>query len=574
MHSGKNRLHKARLGLALTAVAALGASMLSYPASGVVNAPHTMIVSMDDSIVLLDGLQIGETVTVSVIRGTVEVGTVTGQAEDLLGNGVGQFEINHAAAPTVCWEGVTPEIVPGDVVRVEGNFPTDDLVVSDIDLLTEVVPAVGGQSFTVRGHINANPLPPISELDVEVRLLGVAGLPSNGRWRTTATEAGNTIVYDPATPGDFVATFTNSENDGPVTPQVIAAAASPIVLEAQHITSRDAAGEITGGTAGMFGGPFGPEDAACPALASRAITTVSPARINAANANADVIVSGVTADAPAGSGAPTVSVTLSDGVDTVTAAPANVVVNGDNTWSARFPGPLASLEGNLAVKATHGPVTGGDAQNTRTLLKDTVRPAAPTVSPNGGAVSGPTSVFLAGGGGDRLHYTVGNGGQPGPAFNSGILFAAPFTVVPGQTVKAIAVDAADNESSTTTASFTQTATPPPVVRPPGGGSAAIIALAPGIGSAKSGKPGGNDTATAKWRAPLANGAVLNGFEVRALKTRPGRSAKIRPAVVVEDRNAKKLQLSLPAGKYRFQVRAFGPAGKSPWSERSNQVRSR
>ncbi len=115
---------------------------------------------------------------------------------------------------------------------------------------------------------------------------------------------------------------------------------------------------------------------------------------------------------------------------------------------------------------------------------------------------------------------------------------------------------------------------PPVVTPPGGGSAAIIALAPGIANAKSGKPGGNDTATAKWRAPLANGAVVDGYEVRALKMRPGRSAKTRPAVVVEDRDAKKLRMSLPAGKYRFQVRAVGPAGKSPWSERSNQVRSR
>jgi hypothetical protein len=181
-------------------------------------------------------------------------------------------------------------------------------------------------------------------------------------------------------------------------------------------------------------------------------------------------------------------------------------------------------------------------------------------------------VFISGDG--ELRYTVGNGSQPAPTPDGGILFTGPFTVGPGQTVKAIAVDAADNPSAVTTAAFSQAVTPPPVVRPPSGGSAAVIPLAPAIGKAKSGKPGGNDTATAKWRAPVANGAVLSGYEVRALKLRPGRSAKVRPAVVVEDSGAKKLTMSLPAGKYRFQVRAVSAAGKSPWSERSATVRSR
>jgi hypothetical protein len=98
-------------------------------------------------------------------------------------------------------------------------------------------------------------------------------------------------------------------------------------------------------------------------------------------------------------------------------------------------------------------------------------------------------------------------------------------------------------------------------------------LAPGIGQAQSGKRGGNDTATAKWRAPVANGAVLSGYEVRALKLRPGRSAKIRPSVAVGS-TVSKLRMSLPAGKYKFRVRAVSAAGKSPWSERSATVRSR
>jgi hypothetical protein len=150
---------------------------------------------------------------------------------------------------------------------------------------------------------------------------------------------------------------------------------------------------------------------------------------------------------------------------------------------------------------------------------------------------------------------------------SGIQFTTSFNVGPGQTVKAIAVDAVDNASPVTTAAFTQAAPPP------GGGSAATIPLAPGIREARSGKPGGPDTATARWRAPQANGAVLNGYRVRALKLRPGRSA-----VVVDTAragtDAKQLRMSLAAGQYRFQVRALSAAGSSPWSTRSNQVRSR
>jgi hypothetical protein len=122
--------------------------------------------------------------------------------------------------------------------------------------------------------------------------------------------------------------------------------------------------------------------------------------------------------------------------------------------------------------------------------------------------------------------------------------------------------------------FTRSVPAPPVVTPPpSGGSAAVIPLAPSIGKAKSGKRGGNDTATAKWRAPVANGAVLSGYEVRALKLRPGRSAKIRPSVAVGSA-VSKLRMSLPAGKYKFRVRAVSAAGKSPWSERSATVRSR
>jgi hypothetical protein len=299
--------------------------------------------------------------------------------------------------------------------------------------------------------------------------------------------------------------------------------------------------------------------------ATRAIASVSPSVINLGNAASGVTVSGVSDSAD-------VEVTLSDGLESVTQT---VSVTG-GTWTAQFDtAQLQALEGTITASAM---TTAGAAVNTGTLIKDLVAPNAPTVSPNGGAITGQRSVFIAGAAGDTLRYTVGNGSQAAPTATTGTVFTGPFNVSAGQTVKAVAVDAAGNASNVTTSAFTQ-AVPPPVVTPPvvtpppSGGSAAVIPLAPGIAKAKSGKRGGNDTATAKWRAPVANGAVLSGYEVRALKLRPGRSAKIRPSVAVGSA-VNKLRMSLPAGKYKFRVRAVSAAGKSPWSERSATVRSR
>ena len=106
------------------------------------------------------------------------------------------------------------------------------------------------------------------------------------------------------------------------------------------------------------------------------------------------------------------------------------------------------------------------------------------------------------------------------------------------------------------------------------GSALIIPLAPRIMDAEPGKRGGRDTAVADWRRPKDNLALTEGYRVRALKVRPGRSAKVVKAVVVGATPTKK-SVGLPSGsRYRFQVRAFNAAGHSKWSDRSNKVRSR
>jgi hypothetical protein len=531
--------------------------MLTAPAQGAVSGTHVILVSPNDNIVLIEGLDDSTVYTVTVTRGGTLIGGVTARPADF---GVpGALEINHGASPTLCWGApASPDIQPGDVVTMtdSGGTFTDTVPVRNVTMNPAgAVPAPTNDAFTVSGTVDPASL---ANLEVFIRLeVGAAA----ADWRATATptDPANPIVADGA--GNWTATFT--QGDTPVNADVLAAAASPRVLDASVVLGGN---EITS-VGPDAGDPHPPE---CPPVASRSLGTVSPGVINVANNGTDLTVSGATSESTA------VEVNVSDGTNTAAPVPATIAGAGTSqTWTATVPASeLAGLNGVLTVTATHTPDLGVAAQNSTTILKDVVAPGAPTVSPNGGAIGGPTSVFISGDG--ELRYTVGNGSQPSPTANSGIPFTGPFTVGPGQTVKAIAVDAADNASSVRTAVFSQAAvTPPPVVTPPpSGGSAAVVPLAPAIGAAKSGKPGGNDTATAKWRAPVANGAVLSGYEVRALKLRPGRSAKVRPAVVVEDSGAKKLTMSLPAGKYRFQVRAVSAAGKSPWSERSATVRSR
>ena len=573
MQARNSSIHRARWGLALTSAAALAAAGVGLvPTASATPGPAGIAPGINISVfhnidmVGTFGWPVGATVTVTVLRNGVEIGTSTGQTFDAAPDG-GALEVNHgplgAPQPGDCWEGHTPDIRPGDLIRVTGNATTSEIIVDNIDLTGPATLAAGGV-VEVRGvalTAAGAPIPPTELNSGEFRTV----LPG-GQFRANP----DTTVADPGVPGGFVMRYL---------PPYAGFRAPADSTEAER---QDALLTVDGHMTGFgHAAPLpdeaqlveGFEDAVAPALgcegsplAQDAVTQTNHSKLNLAAmaAGGDLVVSGVSFDATA------VSTTVGT-LGAVNVTPTGAV-GGPQTWTASVPmSQVATLpDGNVTVSMSSTrqgvPLAGAPM----VLRKDVVAPGAPTVSPNGGAISGQRSVFMSGAPGDRLFFTVGNGSQLPPQVGpsgqvSGIPFTAPFNVGPGQTVKAIAVDAADNPSPVTTAAFTQAV--------PGGGSAAIIPLAPSIGQAKSGKPGGEDTATAKWRAPRANGAVVGGYKVRALKIRPGRSAKILNAVSA-GANAKKLKLSLDAGKYKFQVRAVSAAGQSPWSQRSNQVRSR
>jgi hypothetical protein len=563
-------------------------SMLVAPVDAAVGPARVVTVSPADGIVLVEGLNHADTYTVTVLRDGIAVGSATGSPTTY---GVfGALELNHAAEPTFCWDGVTPSIRPGDEVRVTGPGVDDSVAVQDITVAGNPEPA-GDAAFTVTGTLGEGL--DLADVDVFVRLDLTPDPPGGdddnpepedpdddaGDWRASSSDPGNTLAAGPG--NTWTATFTTgdqAEEPAPVTAEVLAAATNPRVLEATHSVGSVPVGEEDGGnerTTAVVDGAGDPLPDGCPLPDGSAIGAVSPSVINLANRDSGITVSGV-------SESPTVEVSVDDAdADADDATTHSAVVRPNGTWTASIPGPLTALEGQLTVTAEHSDGGGATLANTRHALRDTEAPAAPQSFPDSRSFSTSLQVLLAGSG--EIRYTEGDGSQPPPTTPaSGRRYTGTILLTQTTTLKAVAVDAAGNLSPVMTRTFTRDATTvpsgpvpptPQVPPPPDTGTASVLPLAPGIAKATSGRKGGNATASVRWRVPLANGAVLDGYQVRALKLRPGRAAKVLPAVsVASDRT--RLKMSLRRAAYRFQVRAVSAAGTSPWSERSTKVRSR
>src|SRR3954454_21119061 len=171
-------------------------------------APHSLIGFPQRDFISATGYNPGTSYTFSVIRG----GNVVSTSSPVTADTTGLAEVNHPGGG--CWNGVTPNIQPGDTIRISGGGLVEQTTVAGVanerPIVTSTDPVTGGGTIEVHGtaaDAAGNPLP----LDqIEQRLVANRDLfDINGR-RTIRAGAGldGTLAYDAAGSVRWTAKYT------------------------------------------------------------------------------------------------------------------------------------------------------------------------------------------------------------------------------------------------------------------------------------------------------------------------------------------------------------------------------
>jgi Chitobiase/beta-hexosaminidase C-terminal domain len=527
---------------------------ISTPANAA-DPVHSITVSKDESVVVVDGLTAGDEVRVELTRNDIEIGSALGVTPL---NGV--FELNHKlvtaepvvdppvgdgeaeendSGPAVCWTGSTPEILGGDVVHVISGDVEEEVVVTDIDVTQEPT-KVDANTGIVRGRV-AGPVPPISQLSVTTKGRTASDQRFDGLAPGSSDGVSGKLEYTSA--GRFTATF-----DGLSPAQMGAFLDSSDVL-ATHVSADT--GTVSHSTVATYGADARFIEDLCPPVARRAVTGTSLGEINRANVDRRLTIWGVSADASA------VQVGVEDRNGDGHTWPATIAGAGSaQTWSVTYPaGSLRGLaDGRLTFSARYAGDAGVLAGVERTIHKDTTAPAGPRIRPQGGTFLGSRTIRLRSPGAREIWYTL-NGTRPRP--NRAAEYQGAFTLTRTATLRAIAFDRAGNASPVTTAKFLRAGAP----------------AAPLIVAASSGSPDGLSSASARWRPRARTGGMrITGFEVIALRLNDGQVVNRR--IFRRPAAARSFTAQLIPGQFRFQVRTITRAGRSAPSAVSAVVTAR
>src|SRR3954447_11825239 len=201
-------------GLLDATAAALVALVAPGAAGAAVTAPRDIISFPSRDFVSATGYDLTKLYTVEVQHpdGRV-VGTVSDIApkDDGEGGGLGIIEVNHPGG--ACWETNTPDIRPGDTVRIrsqEANPTVDESTVRNVTAARPVQTAI--DTIQVHGTAQTAAGSALPEAELEQRLV-VPGdaFDVNGRRTLRATNAGGpdgTLKYDAAGSTKWPATYT------------------------------------------------------------------------------------------------------------------------------------------------------------------------------------------------------------------------------------------------------------------------------------------------------------------------------------------------------------------------------
>src|SRR4051812_11572199 len=410
-------------------------------------------------------------IRVDVLRNGVNIGTATGTT-----GADGLLEVNHPGG--VCWIGVTPDIMAGDVVQAtEVANPANGDATRTSEISVEKGPGVGG-NVVIHGNTPSPLGAPLPVGFLEQRVVEPGLLPFIGKRDVRAPGAGNgwvgTFAYDaigPANPNGtrFTATYTGLSSQ----------AADLVVNGDNRVLSwmaTNAAGDRLGLTIYESTQVGGPGFGGCPMGASNAVMGPASLNLKALAAGApDVAITGATQpDATA------VSLTITDGTNTVTVPATSVTVAG-GSWTAMVPAAqvAALADGTLTIAGSYTVPGGTITGSTLSVTKDTVAPGAPTSSPGPGTYdSGQSLTLRSDDPSAEIHYTT-DGSDPTPADRA---LRGQLSVTSSRTVKSIAVDPSGNVSAVSAMDYViQPKAPeriqsPPVIVREGGPSLAKLAL--------------------------------------------------------------------------------------------------
>jgi Chitobiase/beta-hexosaminidase C-terminal domain len=439
---------------ALVASAALAATALTdVPASATLSGPgvatgHNITVFHNIDFVAVFGWALGESLTVSVERDGVLIGTATGPTVDTP-EGPG-LEVNHGpeGAPVAgdCWEGHTPDIRPGDVVRVTNGTVTDQVTVDDIAFTGRPSELRSGDIVVpfVAKRANGTAIPAAFIDSAEFRAA------SNNQVRFE----GNRVLVERqpgGAPGEYRMRYRSpfrpnrNDDNAPFNQAQLRRAllgdghsvgfghVAPLPLESML---HDGLGDTPGPAPGCEAAPS----------AQWKVNTVAPGAINLANQADGLTVRGLSQDASA------VTVALSDNDPATTGNPTATATlsqaAGRQTWNATFtPQQLRDLNRTIRVRATIALADGNITDSSQTVLKDVVRPNEPRASVAPGTYQRPKEVALRAGGA-QIRYTLGDGSQAAPTARTGARYTGrKVRITSTQVLKAVSIDPAGNVST-------------------------------------------------------------------------------------------------------------------------------
>jgi hypothetical protein len=379
MKSARNR---PRLAVAITAGAlvALAVPTAAVPAFAVISDPGTHVITVfpERDMVSAEGYADSDRPTIQVLRG----GAVIGTASNLVPV-AGIVEVNHPGGG--CWEGTTPDIRSGDVIRVLTAPDVGDQTFVGNVIVTQPATKINASTVVMKGTAVApgGGQLPADQLEARVVAAGQE-FALNGRRTLRASAPGvgddGDIAYDGPGLTTWTATWTGLGGvgaDGVSDADRAVATAS----ESRGMwLGRDAAvgNEVTIFEYGAIGGPAGPE---CTApLAKGPSTPDLTAASDTGRFNTDNITRNTT---PTFAGA----VALAD------AASVNLYIDGEASGSASVAADGSfSITSNRALAngrhtVTAGEVSGGVETRSVGSLAFTVDTVGPAVTAKAPAVN-------------------------------------------------------------------------------------------------------------------------------------------------------------------------------------------